>query len=179
MHMKILITGVQNSVEESIVKLALEHAEGKAKFKILSFSDFVDTGESAADELKLLKSTQKKIKDNIEMRILKSRAGDNIIINGYFTVKSKLGFFPVISRDVIDTFNPDFLVHIHVDPLALAGKLDNRKEFDEHQDIENSCAVLIGAYAGCGIKIIRSGVDGTRESADELYGILKELMVDK
>lgn len=177
--MKILITGVQNMIEESIVKLALERVEGKAKFKILSFSDFADTGESPAEELKLLKNTQKKIKDNIQIRMLKSKAGDHVIINGYFTVKSKLGFFPVISREVLDVFKPDFLVHIHVNPLALGSRLKNRKEFDEHQDIEKSCAVLLGANAGCGIRIIRSGIDGTREAADELYGILKELMVNK
>ncbi len=176
MVMNILITGVQNVVEESVVKLALDSLGGKAKFKILSFSDFTDADGSVSDELKTLKGTQKKIKDSIQMKILKSRPGDHIIVNGYFTVYGKLGFFPVIDREFLDAFRPDFVVHIDVDPLALGAKIKNPREFKYHQELERTCAIFVGAYAGCAFKFIHAGIDGAREAADELYGMLKELV---
>jgi adenylate kinase len=176
--MNILITGVQNVIEESVVKLALERVEGKAKFRVLSFSDFMDSGGSPAEELKMLKDTQKKIKDNIQMRVIKSRSGDHTIVEGYFTVKSRLGFYPVITKEVLDIFKPEFLVHVSVDSLALGDKVD-RVLFEEHQAIEKAYALFLGANAGCGVRIIRSGVDGERAAADELYGMLKDLMVKK
>ena len=43
--MKILVTGVQNVVKDSMVALALERLEGKARFKVLSLSDFVEESE--------------------------------------------------------------------------------------------------------------------------------------
>jgi adenylate kinase len=179
MTMNILITGVQNAIEESIVKLALERIEGKARFSILSFTDFVDTEESPADELMLMKDTQKKIKKNIQMKVLKSRTGDHIIVSGYFTVKSRLGFYPVITKEVLEVLKPDFLVHISVDPLSLSGKIDSAEVFEEHQAVERACALFLGANTGCGVRIIRSGVDGSRAAADELYGMLKDLLVKK
>ncbi len=179
MIMNILITGVQNVIEESIVKLALERIKGKARFSILSFTDFVDTEESPADELRLLKGTQKKIKNNIQMRVLKSRAGDHIIVNGYFTVKSRLGFYPVITKEVLEVLKPDFVVHISVDPLSLGGKIDDAEGFGEHQAVEKAYALFLGANTGCGVRIIRSGIDGARTAADELYGMLKDMMVKK
>ncbi len=178
MIMNILVTGVQNAIEESIVKLAVERIEGKAKFRVLSFSDFMDSGESPAEEFKLLKETQDKIKQKIQMKVLEGKGG-HMIIDGYFTVKSKLGFVPVMTGDLLNIIKPDFLVHIDVDPLALGSRLENRKEFDEHQEIEKSCALYLGANAGCGIRIIKSGPEGARDAADELYGMLKELLVKK
>ncbi len=174
--MNILITGVQNAIEESIVKLAIERIEGKAKFRVLSFSDFIDSGESPAEELKMMKNTQKKIKDNIQMRVLKSRSGEHIIVNGYFTVNSRLGFYPVITKEVLEIFRPELLVHISVDPLALGDRVD-QKVFRDQQEIERSYALFLGAGSGCGVRIIRSGVDGARTAADELYSLLKGIMV--
>jgi len=177
--MKILITGVQNAIEESVVKIAIERLQGRARFRVLSFSDFVDTEESATRELNLLKNTRKKITDAIKMRMLKSGASDNVIINGYFTVRGRLGFFPVISREVVETFSPDMIVSISVDPVALEGKLDNKDEFIKWQDVERSYAITLGAIAGSGMKLIHCRLDESRKAADELYGLLKNLVVDK
>ncbi|UCD02758.1 MAG: AAA family ATPase [Candidatus Aenigmatarchaeota archaeon] len=175
--MKVLITGVPNIVEESVVRLALEGMEGKTKFKILSFSDFMGSEDKAADELKVLKNTQKKIRDSIQMSMIKAKAGDHIIVNGYFTVKGKYGFLPVINKELLDIFKPDFVVHIDVHPLAVEAKIKNPKEFEYHQELERTCAILIGGYSGCAFKFIDAGIDGAREAANELYGLLKGMMV--
>jgi adenylate kinase len=174
--MKVLITGVQNVVEESVVKIAIDRISGKSKFKILSFSDFVNTGETPSGEIKLLKNTQKKVKDAIQMKLLKSRPSDHIIVDGYFTVRSKIGFFPVITRALIDSFKPDVIVNIEVDPLALEGKLKDPDEFVLHQQVEKYLALSFGAYAGSGIKLLRTGIDGAREAGDELYQTLKDVV---
>jgi adenylate kinase len=176
--MKILVTGLQNAVEESVVKLALERVEGKAEFKTLSFSDFTDEEETPAEELRLIKATQQKVTDGIRMKLIGTSRG-NIIINGYCTVKTKLGFFPVITREIMEALKPDLMAHIDVDPRALEGKIVNRKEFEDHQDFERSYSLLLCTSTGYGMKIIHCGFDESRKAADELYALLKNLMVKK
>ena len=175
--MRVLITGVQNVIEESVVKLALEGMEGKAKFRILSFSDFMDTEGDVAEEQKVLRNTQKRIKDAVQLKMIKAGPGDHIILNGYFTAKGKHGFFPVIDRMLLDTFKPDFVVNIDVDPLAVQDKIDDVKQFEYHQELERTCAMFVGAYCGCSFKFIYTGIEGAREAANELYELLKGMMV--
>ncbi|MBW2109674.1 MAG: AAA family ATPase [Candidatus Aenigmarchaeota archaeon] len=175
--MNILITGVQNPVEESIIKIAVERIEAKAKIRLLSFSDFMDDAESLRDELKLLKNTQKKIRDNVQMKVIKGSG--HFILNGYFTVKTKLGYFPVITGAVMEVLKPDIIVHIAVDPLALEGKIDNQESFRMHQSAERVVALSMAAASGAGVKIISCGIDESRKASDELYDLLKNLVVKK
>jgi adenylate kinase len=175
--MNILIAGVQNSEEESIVKLALERLEGKAKFKTLSFSEF-SGAESAGEELGLIKATQRKVREILQ---IKAVADDdaNVIINGYCTVNARLGYFPILTKDTMQAFRPDMMVHIRVDPLALEGKIRDPEAMNSHQDFEKSYSMYLCATTGCGMKSISSGIDGARKASDELYAVLKELLVMK
>ncbi|MBN1896929.1 MAG: AAA family ATPase [Candidatus Aenigmarchaeota archaeon] len=174
--MKILITGVQNSVEESIVKLAVERIEGKAKFRTLSFSDFIDNSSTPKEELDLLKNTQEKIRDSIQLKLIGEKTG-NVIVNGYFTVGTKLGIFPVINDETVKVFKPDLIIHINVNPLALGDKLEDEDAFRDQQDVEKTYALMIAAKAGCSVKIVHCGIEGSRDAADEIFKLLKALLV--
>jgi adenylate kinase len=175
--MNVLLTGVQNIVKESVVKLALDQLSGKVKFKVLSFSDFVEGSETSISELNTLKGIQKKLRENIQLKLLKAKPKEHVIINGYFTVRTKLGFVPVITKESIDIFKPDIIVHIDVNPLALQGKIPSKEDFLQNQSVEKFCAMLFGALASSGIKVIVTGPDGARKGADELYRLLKDVLV--
>ena len=82
-------------------------------------------------------------------------------------------------RIVVSGFKPDVIVHINVDAMALEGKVKNKREFEYHQDVERTCALFMGIATGSGIKLIHCGLDGVRKAADELYDLLKNLMVKK
>ena len=84
--MNVLITGVQNAIGESVVRLAAERIEGKAKIKIISFSDFAGA-ESPLDEMEVIKTTQGKITDSIRLKLMNS-SGSHVIMNGYCTVRT-------------------------------------------------------------------------------------------
>ncbi len=174
--MNILITGVQNIVKESVAKLALERMGRKSKTRILSFSDFVS--EKGTDELHMLKDAQKRLTDKIQMKLLDSSA-QHTIINGYCTVRTGLGYVPVITRESMGIFNPDFIVHIETDPLAPSGKIKDTEGFREHQSVERAFAIILACESGAGIRIIKSGVEGARKGSEELFALLKKLMVLK
>jgi len=177
--MKILITGVSAITKDTIVRMALDRFGSKAKYKLLSFSDFVEEMDNPLEEISMLKNTQKKITDNIQLRLIKAGADDHIVINGYCTVCTHLGFFPVISGEGIDVLKPDVIVSIEVDPAIMSGKLKNRAEFMEHQSVEKFCALNLATTAGCCIKIINSGRDSSRKGANELFTLLKDILVKK
>ncbi len=177
--MNILVTGVQNVVKDSIVKLALGRLGGKAKFKVMSFSDFVEEDEDSVSEIRMLKSMQQKLKKNIQIKMLQTKTGEHNIINGYCTVKTKLGYVPIITKESIDIFRPDITVYIEVDPAALGDKVADRDDFMQHQSVERSCALFCGARSGSGIKIINAGVDGSRQGSVELHGLLHDVLVVK
>lgn len=174
--MNILVTGVQNVVKDSVVKLALERLGSRQKFRVLSFSDFVEEPADSISELRLLKNIQQKLTKSIQLKMLEAGTGEHIIINGYCTVRTGLGYVPVITMASIDIFRPDIIVHIEVNPVALGGKLPNKHDFAEHQSLEKSFALLFGAWSGSGIKIIETGAEGSRPGADELYKLLKAVL---
>jgi adenylate kinase len=177
--MNILITGVQNVIKDSIVKLALERLGSKVKFKVLSFSDFVEDAGDSIDELGLLKSTQQKLTKNIQLKVLGSGANEHVIVNGYCIVQTKLGFTPVITMGSVDILKPDLIVYVEVDPIALGSKLKNKDDFLLHQSIELECATSFSALSGSAIKIIKAGPEGSRKGSDELYNLLKAVLVVK
>ncbi len=175
--MNVLITGVQNAVEESIVRIAVERLEGKAPFRLLSFSDFSGEG-TAAGELEVIEKTQKKIADSMRVRLMDG-GEKHVIVNGYCTVGTPLGIFPVITNDTLEALKPRLLIHIGVDPEALEGRLDDPKAFRDHQETEKAYSIMLCAASGCGIKTIRCGPDGARKASDELYALLKDILVKK
>ena len=175
--MNILITGVQNAIEESVVRLAVERIEGKADFKMISFSEFAG-GESPLEEIDVIRNTQQKVTDSIRMKLMNSTGG-HVIINGYCTVRTKLGFFPVLTRETVEALKPQLMVHIDVDPAALEGKIDDAKAYDDHQDVEKAYSFMLCTAAGCGIRAIHCGPDGARKASDELHCLLKDILVKK
>ena len=176
--MNVLITGVQNAIEESIVRIAAERLKGKADFRLLSFSDFDGLEGRALDELKLIKATQQKVRQAVQGKMLPGGRG-SVIVNGYCTVKTKLGFFPVLTVESVKAFKPDIMVHISLDPLALEGKEKDPQGFLDHQAMEKAYALFLCASAGCGLKVIHCGIEGAREAAGELIDLLKSTMVGK
>lgn len=176
--MNVLITGVQNAIEESIVRIAVERIKGKADLRFLSFGDFDGLDEGMLPELALMKSTQQKVRKAIRSKAPASGRG-HVVVSGYCTVKTKLGFFPVLTAESVKAFGPDIIVHISVDPLALEGKVGNLDEFRDQQALEKTYALLLCASAGCGLKVIHCGIEGAREAAGELLALLKGTMVDK
>jgi len=179
MRMNVLITGVQNHIEESIVRIAAERLQGKkADFRLLSFSDFDGLEGRTLDDLKLIKATQQKVRQAVQAKMRPGARG-SIIVNGYCTVKTKLGFFPILTEESVKAFRPDMLVHISVDPLALEGKEKDLQGFSDYQALEKSYALLLCASAGCGMRIIHCGIEEARKASDELFALLKDTMVGK
>jgi adenylate kinase len=176
--MNVLITGVQNHIEESIVRIAAERLQGKADFRLLSFSDFDELDGSTLDGLDTIKATQQKVRQSIQVA-MRPGGRKSVIVNGYCTVKTKLGFFPVLTEESVKAFRPDMLVHISVDPLALEGKEKDLQGFSDYQALEKSYALLLCASAGCGMRIIHCGIEEARKASDELFSLLKDTMVDK
>ena len=177
--MNILIAGVQNMVKDTVVKLAMGKVSGKTKLKALSFSDFVEDYEDPLLEISVLKDIQKRLTKNIQIKMLESKSGEHHIINGYCTVKTRLGYIPIITKESLDIFKPDMVALIEVEPSALGEKLKDREGFKEHKAMERSCAQFCSAWTGSGIRIIRTGPEGARKGADELSGLLKEMLVEK
>jgi adenylate kinase len=176
--MNVLITGVQNHIEESIVRIAAERLQGKADFRLLSFSDFDELEGSTLDGLDTIKATQQKVKQSIQAT-MRPGGRKSVIVSGYCTVKTKLGFFPVLTAESVKAFRPDIMVHISLDPLALEGKEKDPQGFLDHQALEKAYALFLCAYAGCGLKVIHCGIEGAREAAGELIDLLKNTMVDR
>ena len=177
--MNVLITGLQNMVKDSVVKIALERLGASAKFKILSFSDFVGEDEGSITELRLLKTVQQRLTKKVQVSMLQSKTGEHNIINGYSTASTKLGYMPIITKAGIDIFNPDLIAFIEVDPLALGEDLKDKEGFEAHQAVEKSFAMLYGAWTGAAVKVIKAGPEGSRKGSGELFNLLKALLVVK
>lgn len=179
LKMNVLITGVQNHIEESIVRIAAERLKGKADFRLLSFSDFDGLGGGALDGLALIKATQQKVVQEVQAKMAPGRGGASVIVNGYCMARTKLGFFPVITEKSVKALRPDIMVHISLDPLALEGKEKDPQGFLDHQAVEKAYALLLCASAGCGLRIIHCGLDEARKASDELLELLKGMVADK
>ena len=173
MPMNVLITGVQTVEKDSAVKLAVERLPAKG-IRTMSFSDTKE-GEGA-EELGLLKRTQSRLIENIQKRMLDSGRA-HLIINGYCTISTRLGFVPVLTKEAAGIFRPSLVVCLETDPRTVRG--DAAAAFPEHQAVERLFSVFIASECGAAVKFIRTGPDGAREAAEELAGILKEALVAK
>lgn len=177
--MNVLIAGVQNVVKDSVVKMAMGKVSGRVKLKVLSFSDFVEDYEDPVLEISVLKEIQQKLTKNIQIKMLESKAGEHHIINGYCTVDTALGYIPIITKESLAIFKPDMIALIDVHPAALGSKIKDKERFLEHKEVESSCALFCSAWSGAGIRIIGTGPEGSRKGAEELSGLLKEMLEGK
>ncbi|MFH1978043.1 MAG: AAA family ATPase [Candidatus Aenigmatarchaeota archaeon] len=168
--MKILITGTRESGKDAILDLVLEGSRKLLpRFEYSRFHDIMK--KSLPKERDVIRKATSfdnfnakqisDIKSNFEKnaiaeftRLAKSQ---NLIISGYFTIRAKQGYIPLISEKFFKKFSPDVIINLEMrapdkpkpkDMPEIAGIL-------KHQETNRIMAVSLATLTGTTVKTIK------------------------
>ena len=180
----ILVAGVEELGKDSIVKLTLERfGRSFSGFGYINF-DNMDVfkhriaGINSFDRLKdsFLKFYEELDAALIEMK--KKSYRENILINGYLTLRSEFGYVPLVTDNFFRVFKPDIIVLIEGFPEELGIKPEKAMDMREHQAVNRVTAIQYASELGIPLKVIRLKKSEATKCIQELYELLKSISGD-
>ena len=166
----IFISSLPELEKKSTIKIAMKRfGREKKGLKIIHFDELdsliKDFNKIPKEKLEALgdevyDELEKKLEDSISRE-------DIVVIEGYFTVRSKLGFLPLITEKFFKVYKPNAVVLVETFPDLLSPDKKTVEELRDQQLINRIYAVRSASIAGSAIKIIRI--------ENEVSNLLKEL----
>ncbi len=175
----ILVTGLRETEKDSIVEMALNKSSTTRKrFKYVNFEKS-DTVSSGITNLNHLKDFHLTLHDEIEQAITGSRReGLNVIVNGNFTIKTDLGYVPLLIDGFFRGFKPDIIVILENRLNELVDNPRKALEIKEQQEIDRGYASRYAAMLGIPLKIIKVSKQNISHSIKEFSETLKYMIGD-
>lgn len=169
--MRLIFIGSLPELEKkSTIKIAMKRFGKKKKnLKIIHFDEMdsliKDFNNLTKEELESLGD---QVYDEIEEKIGDTLASDGVVVlDGFFTIRSKLGHIPLITEKFFKVFQPNQIVLIETYPDLLSSDSKVVDELKEQQIINRIYAVRSASLIGSPIKIIKMD--------KEVSNVIKEL----
>lgn len=181
----IFVTGIEESGKEVILDMVLQSSKKLLpKFRYIKFSEFgvkdiKDTLSSDINKIKKMRNNLNKKLEKIVNEELK-KAKSNIIINGYFTLKTQRGYLPAVSAGFFKLLNPDVLINIEFDTNVdkihikhVVKNIGNINTIREYQEINRKYAILYSALTGAPVETIKVKYGNVKKALRETGDIIR------
>ena len=184
----IFVSGVAESGKDTLLDLALR---GSKKFlppyervnldEILEeFVERSDDGVWDVPNIDECKRLQKNLYQRLEeILIEKMRLERNIIVNGYFEVKTKPGYVPLLDERFFQKFRIDAIIFVsfkeEMSEITKTKVFGDSKGFEEakrRQDMNRSLAVEYSGLSGALLKIIEVDLEDVKKTVKDMIDAL-------
>lgn len=166
----IVILGAQESSKDALVSLLLRGASD-LKLSCLQFQNIIEKWEGAASRAAITKKLESQL-----AAMLKSGKG-NVLVNGYVTMDTAIGFIPLLQPDVFDVFRPDMILLVEDQTkLAFRGTRDTQQVLAEQQRLNRVYATVYSAMSGAPLKVMTVNPQHLRTASSELLALMKEVL---
>jgi len=178
---RIFVSGIKESSKDQILDLVLTGSK-----KILPNFSFIDMKHIIKDavpkkrgEIKKTKSFDDfpmedmiKIKDSINKEIsivLSKTAKKHVIVSGYFTLRTKAGYAPLFTEDVMKKFKPDVIINLelNIHPHDIQKHPENLRLL-RHQHANRMIAFSHSTATGCIVKTIMVQQNNIKQAIKDL-----------
>ena len=175
--MKILmVTGLDIAERDSLTDIAVKRC--RLEINYIKFSDLLSEKNfrnlKNTEDLNKLKTLLKKQMETTLTKYLKENK--HIVVNGYFTIKTPYGIFPLLSESFFHIFKPNGIIILETDPENELIDQSTKKQIKEHQDINRDQAELFSTYVGCPFKIIKIDKNNIRETLNKIIETFRMIL---
>ena len=171
----ILIAGSPETDKDSIIDLTLDRLRSFShKFKYL---DFDKLGVKPGQRLEDLKTFPSRLHGRLEKELVSELRGDksHIILNGYLTLKTPYGIFPVISQEFFRVFRPDALIILESSPGDLVRDPRASHEILRQQELDRNYGIMYASISDSFINVMTIEKSNVALAVKELLEYLKLL----
>jgi adenylate kinase len=191
----ILVTGLEDSGKDTILDMVLQGSKqtlpdfDHIKFDELIFkktksvssrfghsalAESMDFSKNIDQIIKTRQDIYSKLEKNIKANI---EAKKSVILNGYFTMKTRRGFVPIISEQFFKTFKPDMIVLMEADASIKNGHIvkkgpDHIESVKLQQEINRNYASLYASTTDAVLVIIKVSHGDVKSAIRELRSCL-------
>jgi len=169
----VLITGSPETDKDSVVDLALERLRNfRPKFRYL---DFDKLGVKPGLSLENLKSFPSRLHEKLEKELVSELRGskNNIIINGYLTLKTQYGCFPALTQEFFRVFKPDSLIILESSPGDLVRDPKASHEILRQQDLDRNYGIMYTSLSDSPVRVMTIEKSNVALAVKELLEYLK------
>ncbi|MBI4020357.1 MAG: AAA family ATPase [Candidatus Aenigmarchaeota archaeon] len=158
----VFIGGSKDSSKDAIVNQVVRAKSALPEYEYMKLSDAVHVDvkhvwKSRQEQMKLRHGIQAAVKKRLEE--LAEKETRNVIINGYFTIDTKHGFFPLLSEDLLRSLHPDAILVIEEDignpHMKLPDDMEKFRRMLAQQEVNIHYAGLYSYLTGANINVIR------------------------
>lgn len=163
----IMVSGVKETEKDSLIEICVKRSG--LKIYLLSFKQLIPKKFKPFDIKTLEEAEEFKrvLKKHIEIAVCRyAKENKPLVVNGFFTVKTRLGSIPVLSESFFHLFKPSLFLILEIDPSEFPKDL--AKKIEEEQAINREQAELFSTCIGCPFKIIRVEKNNIKETLDKI-----------
>ena len=169
----IFVTGMEETGMDTIIDMVLKGSRKKmSNPKHIRFKGVIPE-TSARGATDAAKKAAEKFRSTVEKDVSNSlKAGMNVVVEGPLTLKTAMGYIPLVPRDFFESFSPDVIILFELPPNSPAG-IDWKQ-----QEINRAYASMYASLTGAALKVIEVGrdrvKDAIRDSTRVMVSVLGE-----
>ncbi|MBI4176495.1 MAG: hypothetical protein HY518_04770 [Candidatus Aenigmarchaeota archaeon] len=181
----VFIGGSKESSKDAIVNLIVKSRGVLPEFEYVRLTDVSNINirelwKSRAEQLKLRNGLYAKLKKKMDE--FQKREVANVIVNCYFTVDTRHGFFPLISEELIKMVKPDMILVIEEDSrkphIKYPDEVEKLKRMVSQQEVNIHYAGLYSYLTTAHLKVIRVRRGHVKAALKETIMTLKNMFGD-
>lgn len=176
----IFVAGNPESGKDEILDMVLRgYKKVLPEFRYIKFDELMPKPPKMERDIDNIRKFCRNFYDKLEKKLTRElKKKGNLIVNGYFTIKTEHGYIPILSDGFFEAFKPDVLVLVEVLPSRPETYMMETEHMDWlRQEINRDYASLYSAKSGAIIKVVRvklGNIGGAiRETADIIRFALK------
>ncbi len=176
----IFVTGNPESGKDEILDMVLRgYKKMLPRFRYIKFDELMPKLPKMERDIDKIKKFCKNFYSKLERKLVQELKKDgNLIVNGYFTIKTEHGYIPILPNAFFETFKPDVIILVEVLPSRPETYMMETEHMDWlRQEINRDYASLYSAKSGAMVKVVKvklGSIGGAlRETSDVIRFALK------
>jgi len=174
--MLIFVSGNPESGKNEILNMVLQgYKKMLPKFRYVKFDDIIPKPPKMERDIDNIKKFCKNFYSKLEKILIRElKKGSNLIINGYFTIKTEQGYIPILPDNFFESFKPDVLILIEVLPSRPETYMMETEHMDWlQQEINRDYVSFYSAKSGAMVKVIKVKLGNIGGAIRETAGVIR------
>lgn len=173
----VLVTGLEEIDKKAVVEFVLRGFRDSG-FTSVSLEDIPEAaGVQALESFDEIKKTQSRFYTKLEKNVISAmrKGKGNVILSGCITKKTKHGYMPLITDDFFDTFKPDVIISMELDPRTITRDPKKLEDIKNHQDLNRHYNVLFSSKCGSMLRVINVDLGNITKAVREISEIIRNM----
>jgi adenylate kinase len=175
----IFVAGSQESGKDEIMDMILGgYKKMLPAFRYIKFDSIMTKPPAMERDMSRIKAFCRNFRTKLEKALVQElKKGGNLIVNGFFTIKTEQGYVPLLPDDFFEAFRPDLLILIEVLPSRPETYMMQTEHMDWlQQEINRDYMSLYSAKSGAMLKVVNVRLGNIKGALKETADVIRFAM---